>query len=114
MPYLSIQTNQPIPAAQHPALLQAASRAVADILGKPERYVMVALAPAVPMLFAGDDTPAAYLTLKSIGLPEARCAELSASLCELVEAQLQIPPARTYIEFIDAPRGRWGWNSATF
>lgn len=114
MPYLHIQTNRPIPEGTHQDLLHKASRLVAEQLGKPERYVMVALAPPVPMLFAGDDEPAAYLELKSIGLPRDHTPALSAALCDLLEESLAISPGRVYIEFSDAPRTMWGWDGGTF
>lgn len=114
MPYLRIQTNQAVDAEAGQALLDAASQRVASELGKPEKYVMVALESAVPMRFAGSDAPTAYLELKSIGLPETRTPDLSAALCELLEQQLGIDRARIYIEFTDAPRAMWGWNGATF
>ena len=114
MPYLRIQTNRRLADSERPALLQAASRTVADALGKPERYVMVALEDGVPMIFAGDETPLAYLELKSIGLPESRTAELSAVLCDFVVERLDISTDRIYIEFADAPRSFWGWNRGTF
>lgn len=114
MPYLRIQTNQVVDAEAGQALLRAASQRVASELGKPEKYVMVALESAVPMRFAGSDAPTACLELKSIGLPESRTPELSAALCELLEQQLGIDRARIYIEFTDAPRSMWGWNGATF
>ncbi len=114
MPYLKIQTNQEIEAAAAQNLLSEASRLVAAQLGKPESYVMVALQPPLPMLFAGKPDATAYLELKSIGLPESKTAALSAALCELMETHLQIPKERIYIEFSDAPRAMWGWNGATF
>ncbi len=112
MPYLRIQTNQPC--ADAGQLMRRASAVVAEALGKPERYVMVALEPPVPMLFAGEDAPAAYLELKSIGLPEARTGELSAVLCELVGDTLGVPRDRVYIEFSAAPRHMWGFDGGTF
>ncbi len=114
MPYLSIQTNKSLPADACATLLAKASRAVAESLGKPEQYVMVALQGDTPMLFAGGDTPTAYLELKSIGLPESRTAALSRTLCDLMQAELGISQDRVYIEFADAPRSMWGWNGATF
>ena len=113
MPYLKIQTNQAISAGTT-ALLRKASQLVAKELGKPEQYVMVALAPPVPMLFAGTDAPTAYLELKSIGLPGAATGHLSQALCALIEDELGISKERVYIEFADAPRAMWGWNGATF
>ena len=114
MPYLKIQTNQTISPDQAQTLISKASKLVASDLGKPENYVMVALSPPVPMLFAGSDAPTAYLELKSIGLPSSRTGDLSQALCTLIENELAISKDRVYIEFADAPRAMWGWNGSTF
>ena len=81
MPLLKIQTNQSLDNAQQQQLLSDASQLVANELGKPENYVMVAIEPPVPMSFAGNTDPAAYLELKSIGLPESKTTSLSSALC---------------------------------
>lgn len=114
MPYLKIQTNQPVDDAQVKSLLPQASTLVAQELGKPESYVMVTVDPPRPMLFAGSDAPTAYLELKSIGLPESKTAALSSALCKLVSSELAIDTNRIYIEFADAPRAMWGWDGRTF
>ncbi|HHH45892.1 MAG TPA: hypothetical protein ENK53_02655 [Thiotrichales bacterium] len=114
MPLLSIETNAEIPAERRAEIVKNASRRVAELLGKPERYVMVTLRPNSHMCFAGEDTPLAYLELKSIGLPEGSTSELSAALCELIQDQLGIPADRVYIEFSNAERHLWGWNGGTF
>jgi len=113
MPYLKIQTNQTINPDQADELISKASKLVASELSKPENYVMVALTPPVPMLFAGSNEPTAYLELKSIGLPESRTADLSKALCHLM-TDLNISQNRVYIEFADAPRTMWGWDGKTF
>ena len=114
MPYLKIQTNQTVNPTQAQALISKASKLVASELGKPENYVMVALSPPVPMVFAGTDAPTAYLELKSIGLPSSITGDLSQALCTLIENDLAISKDRVYIEFTDAPRAMWGWNGSTF
>lgn len=114
MPYLKIQTNHSIEADKTLDFIRAASQLVAEGLGKPESYVMVALEPPVPMVFAGSDSPTVFMELKSIGLPESRTAQLSASLCQLVQDELAVSPDRVYIEFQDAPRKMWGWDKGTF
>ncbi len=114
MPYLKIQSNITLDKGDAASLLAEASKLLATELGKPENYVMVALEPPQPMLFAGSDAPLAYLELKSIGLPESKTSALSAALCGLIEKKLGIPTARIYIEFADAPRAMWGWDSKTF
>lgn len=114
MPQLRIQTNQQLTGEQRAQLLEQASRTVAEALGKPERYVMVAVEDGAAMIFAGSTEPLAYLELKSIGLDGSRTPELSARLCALMADHLGIAADRVYIEFTDAPRHLWGWNGGTF
>jgi phenylpyruvate tautomerase len=114
MPLLKIQTNVPMDAEAQQALAVSASRAVADMLDKPERYVMVSVEGNPAMLFAGSDDPLAYLELKSIGLPCNKTGELSAALAALLGEHLGLSADRVYIEFADAPRNMWGWNGGTF
>lgn len=114
MPYLSLQTNQSTDDATCSELLSSLSSALAEALGKPESYVMVALQTGVPMLFGGSSKPSAYLEVKSIGLPADRTPELSDMLCTLVSEYMGIAANRIYIEFSDAPRQLWGWDGRTF
>ncbi|VAW91347.1 hypothetical protein MNBD_GAMMA21-350 [hydrothermal vent metagenome] len=114
MPYLRIQSNHALESKAANEFLIQASGTVADLLGKPERYVMVTIEPPVPMLFAGTDDPAVFMELKSIGLSESQTPELSRVLSELVQQTLGVNIDRIYIEFADAPRKMWGWNGATF
>jgi len=114
MPLLKIQTNVEIPSERRQPLLREASARVAQLLGKPERYVMVMLEIQPDMLFSASPEPLAYLELKSIGLPGEQTAAFSAALCDLLSEQLAIPSERIYIEFANAERHLWGWNGATF
>lgn len=114
MPLLQILTNQKLDSAEQASLLSAASQQVANLLGKPERYVMVAYEHNPGMLFGGSAAPLAYLELKSIGLPGNKTGELSKGLCELMQQQLGIAADRVYIEFADAARTMWGWDGGTF
>ncbi|WP_295391354.1 phenylpyruvate tautomerase MIF-related protein [uncultured Thiodictyon sp.] len=114
MPTLRILTNTQIPAAERANLMAHASRTVADLLGKPEAYVMVILEDGRDLLFAGTASPAAYLELKSIGLAELRTTHYSQVLCDLLVASLDIPAERIYIEFAAPPRHLFGWNGGTF
>ena len=114
MPYLRIQTNASIDAMTGRKLIGAASQLLAERLGKPERYVMVALEPGTQMLFAGEDGPLAYLEVKSIGLPRKLTGDLSKALSGLLSDILGIAPARIYIEFADIEPDMWGFNASTF
>ena len=114
MPFLKIQTNHTLSATDAKGLAGKASTLVAEQLGKPERYVMVSVEHNPAMQFAGNDAPLAYLELKSIGLSDSATADLSSALCQLVASETRVDPERVYIEFSDAPRKMWGWNSGTF
>ena len=114
MPLLKIQVNIEFPTERRTELLKTASMAVAEMLGKPERYVMVILETNHEILFAGDALPLAFLELKSIDLPGDRTSEFSARLCDLIHSELDIPPERIYIEFANSARNMWGWNRRTF
>ncbi|QXP91947.1 phenylpyruvate tautomerase MIF-related protein [Methylococcus capsulatus] len=114
MPYLKIHMNREIEPGKSKALLAAASQRMASELGKPERYVMVELTSNPAMLFAGTDEPAAFVELKSIGLPAGKTKDLSQILCSLLQDSAGIAPARVYIEFTDVAGGFWGWNGSTF
>lgn len=114
MPTLNIQTNVQTPQERHKPILAAASSKVAQMLGKPESYVMVILQTNPDMLFAADDRPLAYLELKSLGLPEGDTPALSEALCAFMEEHFGIPPERIYIEFAFPPRHMFGWNGGTF
>jgi len=114
MPTLIIETNAPTPPDRRREILRAGSARVAEILGKPESYVLVLFRANPDMLFAGKDAPLAYLELKSLGLPEGQTSELSAALCDLMKTHLGITPERIYIEFASPPRHMFGWNGGTF
>ncbi|VAW54007.1 hypothetical protein MNBD_GAMMA05-1636 [hydrothermal vent metagenome] len=112
MPYLEINTNTTIDNCS--AIAEQASKLAADILGKPESYVMVKVSPEQTLLFAGSDAPAAHIKLKSLGLPESNTAEFSEKLCSFLSGQLGIGGSRVYIEFSNPERHMWGWDSKTF
>ena len=112
MPLLTIKTNIEIDNAKDLAL--AASKKISEMLGKPENYIMVNVMPEQALIFAGTDAGAAFVELKSLGLPESSTAVFSNSLCELINQQLGIDESRIYIEFSNPERHMWGWNGATF
>ena len=112
MPVLQITTNASI--ADAGALARQASSLAADMLGKPESYVMVSINGDADLIFAGSNDPCAHLRLTSLGLPETATRDYSEKLCSFIEQQLGVPPARTYIEFVSPERHMFGWDSRTF
>ncbi|NNJ90648.1 MAG: hypothetical protein HKP55_03135 [Gammaproteobacteria bacterium] len=114
MPLLRITTNREVAADKQQEITRKLSVFVAEMLGKPENYVMVVLQINPAMSFAGSHEPLAYVELKSLSLPEDKTTDFSASLCQHVNHLLNILPNRTYIEFSSPARHFWGWNSSTF
>ena len=114
MPLVRLQTNVAVATEARDALLGKLSRLAAELLGKSEDYVMVALETGCDMVFGGTREPLAYMELKSIGLPGDQTTRYSEALCALVAVELALPENRIYIEFSDAERHLWGWNGKTF
>lgn len=114
MPLLSIDTNVKLADEDADRFIKTASEQTASMLGKPESYVMVKLEMNPHMSFGGTKEPLVYSELKSLGLPEEKTKEFSATLCELFSKQLDVNPDRVYIEFANGIRHMWGWNNSTF
>ena len=112
MPLLQVRTNAAID--NETEVVAELSRRTAELLGKPESYVMVILDSKLRMAFAGESRACAHLELKSLGLDESRTAAYSEALCGWVEELLDVESARTYIEFSGPQRHLWGWDRRTF
>lgn len=110
MPMLSLKCSREVPAR----LLEELSAAVAETIGKPERYVMVS-AERADLLMSGAAGDAAYAEVRSIGgLDRGVNNTLTRKICDLLEDRLGIPSDRVYVTFQSVERDHWGWNKATF
>ena len=114
MPYFSIKTNQTLDSSSNRDLMRKTSEFIAELLGKPESYVMIAIKPGTTLNFAGSDEPAAFVRLKSIGLPKELSSNFSEKICGFVQQELKVPPNRVFIDFKDLERDMFGWNAKTF
>ena len=111
MPLVSVTSS--LPESSSPTdFLKVLSREISSLLGKPEAYVMTKYVSNVEMTFAGNTDPCCYVELKNIG--SLNTSVISNSLCEIITANLGIPPSRTYIYFEDVDPRNWGFNSRTF
>ena len=114
MPLLEIRTNVDLAPEERRALLDTASVRTAELLGKPESYVMVIVECGMDLRFGGSADPACLLTLKSLGLPEERTPEITRALSALMNECCTIPANRVYVEFASPPRHMWGFDNTTF
>jgi phenylpyruvate tautomerase len=114
MPLLQLHTSVAVPEAKRAALLTQLSKLVAECIGKPEAYVMVALREG-PMSMSGEIGPAAFADVRSIGgLSTAVNKRIMGRLCSLLETELGIVPTRTFANFTDVPPAGWGHDGDTF
>ena len=110
MPLVQIQAAQEIPQK----VLSGLSKIAAEFIGKPETYVMVSATKA-DLIMGGAEHDAAFVEVKSIGgLRHDVCEKLSAAICDLLEADLQIPADRVYLNFTEVLASQWGFNGALF
>ncbi len=100
--------------AERTKLLDEGTRAVVEVMGKPERFVMV-LVEREDMAFGGSTDECAFLELRSLGgLDQETNAALSLRLCEMMHDVAGVPMDRVFLNFVNLERDDWGWNGGTF
>jgi len=113
MPYLSINTNADLTPETESALAATASKILAAGLGKPESYVMVSVQSNATLRFANSDEPAAFLDLRSIGLPK-NLSSVAQALTDVLDQHAKVPASRVFITFSDVSPAHWAHGGATF
>lgn len=114
MPYIKLETNCVLESAAEKALLKSLSRKGAELLAKPEDYVMVQIRSGQQLSLGGSSEAAGFMECKSIALPQDKLKSLSLGLSQLLKQEVGIDPSRLYIEFRSAEGPWWGWNGSTF
>ncbi len=115
MPLVHLRTSTTLAAPVKARLLADLSRACAEIIGKPEDYVMSVVEDGVSMLFGGEPGPTALVEVRSIGgLGPAVNGRLARRVSELVGAATGVPGQRTYVSFADVAPGDWAQDGETF
>ena len=96
MPFINVKTNIPVSENAQEALKTRLGQAIEAIPGKSEAWLMVGVEPECALWFQGTDAYDA----------------LTARVCELLDAVLDIDPARVYVKYAETPN--WGWNGGNF
>jgi phenylpyruvate tautomerase len=114
MPLVNIHTNVSLTDALKDEVLVAASKLMAELTHKPEKYVMAVFEPA-GVRMAGQPGPAAFVDVRGIGglTPDVN-RQISKKVCELLQKSAGVSPDRVYINFTDVDAANWGWNGSTF
>lgn len=100
MPFLTINTNRT--PRNKKDFLQDCAAVVAEVLGKPLRYVIVDLKINENMAFCGSVAEGgALLLMKSVGFVSGSKTILAQKLTDLTESELNIARDTINIEFAD-------------
>ena len=115
MPLIRIQTNIDVDAEKKLVLMNELSLAGAELLEKPESYMMVILDDGLEMQLSGTVDPCAFLEVRSVGeISDEQVTNLSGKLSELVGNIIGVGAGRIYINFTYVPGNRWAFDGRTF
>jgi phenylpyruvate tautomerase PptA (4-oxalocrotonate tautomerase family) len=113
MPFINVKTNTPVSKDKETALKSALGEAISIIPGKSESWLMVEIEPERKLYFKGSDAPAAMVSVSVCGSADsASFNKLTDSICTLINSELGIDTARTYVKY-EATKD-WGWNGSNF
>ena len=113
MPFINVKTNTPVSKDKETALKSALGKAISIIPGKSESWLMVEIEPERKLYFKGSDAPAAMVSVSVCGSADsASFNKLTDSICTLLNSELGIDTARTYVKY-EATKD-WGWNGSNF
>ncbi|MDG1301084.1 MAG: phenylpyruvate tautomerase MIF-related protein [Opitutae bacterium] len=113
IPLIQITSNLALTDAEKSNCLQTLSKAVSELLGKSEDFVMTSWISA-KMTMAGTEHPTMLVDLRAIRLAEDAPLRLTAELCERIRLTTDIQADRIYITYRNEPPSNWGWNGKTF
>jgi phenylpyruvate tautomerase PptA (4-oxalocrotonate tautomerase family) len=113
MPFINVKTNTPVSKDKETALKSALGEAISIIPGKSGSWLMVEIEPERKLYFKGSDAPAAMVSVSVCGSADsASFNKLTDSICTLINSELGIDTARTYVKY-EATKD-WGWNGSNF
>ncbi|XP_042510089.1 macrophage migration inhibitory factor homolog [Macadamia integrifolia] len=102
MPCLNLSMNVSLDGVDTAPIVSEAIKAVADIIGRPESYVMVLMKGSIPITFNGNEEPAAFAELTSMGgIDTGVKRKLILEIGTILETKLSIPKSRFIFKVFD-------------
>ncbi len=114
MPYIDTKTTVTVTPEQEKALFSALGKAIENIPGKTEQWLMLNLEGGKRMCFQGDAaSPCAMVDVRIFGQTEHEaCESMTKAICSLYEEILSVPAERIYVSY--KGYDEWGWNHMNF
>ncbi|KVI11194.1 macrophage migration inhibitory factor homolog [Cynara cardunculus var. scolymus] len=102
MPCVQISTNVCLDGVDTDSIFSEATKAVAEIIGRPEKFVMVILKGSVAISFERNKEPAAYAEIISMGgITSETKKKLIFQLGTILLEKLSIPRTRFFVKVFD-------------
>ncbi|OWF44291.1 macrophage migration inhibitory factor-like [Mizuhopecten yessoensis] len=114
MPIFTVYTNKSSGKEEATQFLLDASKFIASLLGKPEKYVTVRYHPDQLMSHGGTTDPCGSVELYSINLGTERNNSFAEAIGEFIATKLTIPKDRFYVNFTDLKRTDVAIDGKTF
>ncbi len=114
MPFINLKTNIEISKEKEKSLKVCLGKAIEQIPGKSESWLMVNLEDKQRMYFKGDGSkPLAFIEVQLLGKATRESYEaMTRELCALMEKELSISPNSVYVKYEELEH--WGWNNGNF
>ena len=116
MPVIHTYASTPIAFEQRESLKATWGKAIEAVPGKSETWLMCIFDENVPMYHGGTyDAPAAYVTVDVFArgsVNPSAWQQMTPVICDALQKQLGIDPARIYVKFGTTPD--FGWNNIVF
>ena len=114
MPYIDLKTTKSLTNENYEALKAAFGKAIEVFPGKTEAWLMVGIEDEIPMWFKGDASQdTAIVDVDLLGSVSKEGSEaMTAEVCNILEKELVISPARVYVKYTGY--ADWGWNKNNF
>ena len=114
MPYINTTTTKTITDSDVKALTAAFGKAIENIPGKTEEWLMLSFTGDTKMAFRGNtEADCCYIEVNLLGSSTRESYNaLTAALTGEIEARLGVDPARIYVKIEEAEH--WGWQGELF
>lgn len=113
MPCIQMFTSKPLPEQQQESLKQKFGKAIEQIPGKTEKWLMCIFHSKSEIWFRGEQGDHAFLEVGIYGQPSKEsCDSLTKVLMDIVSSSLKIEEDHIYIKYSMTPY--WGWNGKNF
>lgn len=114
MPFIRTKTTLEITPAAEKSIKEKLGKAIENIPGKSERYLMLEFADRCRLWFHGDQSESlAFVEVMIFGGASSGAYDaLTASITKILGDELGIAPGNIYVEYQET--SHWGWNGSNF